>query len=736
MNSDEIKQQVKEMIPCTEYLHKAPRGNYCCPFCGSGTGANGSGALTYYKNSNTWNCFSCGKSGDVIDLEMRSSGTDYSAALKALASRAGIDDGGSRPGSWKPQEKKPLITARTREDPPAPDPDFTAYYEQCRKKLQGSGEAADYLSRRGISMNTAVRYGLGYDEAADPAAAPGGIGSKKHPCPRLIIPTGKRHYVGRAIDDRKDFEKINAKGTHPDIFNVEALQSGTPVFITEGVFDALSVSEMGYNAVATCSTANTKKLLQLIDDGQSPKGPLIIAMDNDDPGRKAAAALKDELTKRGIFSLMADTEALYNGQKDANAALTYDRKSFRDGLEKAVRAASGPAAPDNTVSDRAVERDDNMISSGNKSASPAAGSIPAPKDAAKEIRLSKDEEQERQREEAYRNSCTKRHIQEFINGIMGSVNTPVISTGFSNFDKLLDGGLYEGLYIIGGITSAGKTSFVLQMADNIAAGGQDVLYISLEMARSELMARSFSRHTAQLDIKTTGSLFEAKTCRDITDGKRYAGYSESEALLIRDAINEYSEYSEHIFILEPEKRPRPDDISDDIKRHIKLYGKAPVVFVDYMQILEPKYPHGTDKANMDYAVMRLKQISRKYKIPVIAISSFNRSSYNKDVAMDAFKESGGIEYSADVLLGLQYPGQGTKSLEEIKIEKKKNPREIEIAILKQRNGISDENAFFFYYPQFNLFTERGENDKRDSQGQEYKKSQGYLKPKKPKIYGE
>ena len=52
-------------------------------------------------------------------------------------------------------------------------------------------------------------------------------------------------------------------------------------------------------------------------------------------------------------------------------------------------------------------------------------------------------------------------------------------------------------------------------------------------------------------------------------------------------------------------------------------------------------------------MMELKRLSRDYKLPLIGISSFNRDSYTEAVSMKSFKESGAIEYSSDVLMGLQ-----------------------------------------------------------------------------------
>lgn len=79
-----------------------------------------------------------------------------------------------------------------------------------------------------------------------------------------------------------------------------------------------------------------------------------------------------------------------------------------------------------------------------------------------------------------------------------------------------------------------------------------------------------------------------------------------------------------------------------------------------MQILAPYNEIASDKQNKDNAVLELKRISRYYKTPLIALSSFNRDNYNSAASMTAFKESGVIEYSSDVLIALQ--PQGMKEL--------------------------------------------------------------------------
>ena len=129
----------------------------------------------------------------------------------------------------------------------------------------------------------------------------------------------------------------------------------------------------------------------------------------------------------------------------------------------------------------------------------------------------------------------------------------------------------------------------------------------------------------------------------------------------------------------------------------------PVVFIDYLQILKAHDTHMTDKQAVDYNVLRLKQLSRDFKIPVVILSSMNRMSYSDVISMAALKESGAIEYTADVCLGLQHA-----NMEQIKSGTstgKAEKRDMEIVILKNRNGKIGEELPFKYYAMFHHFTD-------------------------------
>ena len=528
--------------------------------------------------------------------------------------------------------------------PQSPETDCTAFFKTAQARLNET----DYPQRRGLSASTCARFGLGYDPQWKNPKAPDSVPAS----PRLIIPTGKTSYLARDVRSQNELTDQAAKYTKVKVgktrlFNAEAIDTAAkPVYIVEGEIDAMSIVEAGGEAVALGSASNVHLLMERIREHR-PAQPLILALDNDERGQKASAELEEALKAENV------TYFVYNpcGEaKDANEALQMAPESF------IRRVGDGERLPE-------MER------------------------------LS------------YLKTSAQGHLAAFIDGIAQSVDTPCLPTGFKTLDEALDGGLYEGLYIVGAISSLGKTTLVTQIGDQIAAGGHDVLIFSLEMARTELMAKSLSRHTLELALAAKMGTIYAKTARGITDGMRYARYGDREREIIRQAVVQYANYAGRIFIEEGVGDIDVTRIRERIARHIDLTGNTPVVIVDYLQIVAPYNERATDKQNMDKTVLELKRISRDFKLPMVAVSSLNRMSYGQKISMEAFKESGAIEYSSDVLIGLQLRGAGEAGFDPTEA-KKKNPREIEAVILKHRNGQVGGKIAFEYYPMFNFFKEK------------------------------
>ena len=123
------------------------------------------------------------------------------------------------------------------------------------------------------------------------------------------------------------------------------------------------------------------------------------------------------------------------------------------------------------------------------------------------------------------------------------------------------------------------------------------------------------------------------------------------------------------------------------------------------KILKAINDKDTDKEKVTRSIAEFKKIASELEMPVVVISSFNRSSYQRAVAMESFKESGEIEYYADTLLGLQYQAihDDVDDPDYMRKAMKRDPREIELVVLKNRNGQSNTSINFAYYPKFNDF---------------------------------
>ena len=460
----------------------------------------------------------------------------------------------------------------------------------------------------------------------------------KHDC--VVLPCADGRCVRRSVSEKR---YLNEKGQPSPLFQPELLtagQEGGPVFLLEGTFDSLSAEELGYHACALNGSGNREKAAAILRQLPKPT-PILILTDNDTAGETWAKALTDE------FPWLYRCPPVPAG-KDLNEYLCADR-------EGAARFLS------ECVSDWEAHQPPPYIETS------AAGQMEA-----------------------------------FWAYIEKQATRPALKTGFDKLDEALDGGLYDGLYVIGAVSSLGKTAFCMQIADQLAKQGRDVLIFSLEMMTYELMARSISRESFQLDTSARRRM--AKTARGVLDGRRWAKYTTQEKAHLEMAQTSYASYANHLFFREGDHETGLDYIQKEVARHIAETGIKPVVLIDYLQIIAPVDVHFTDKQNLDRIVCALKKLSRQYELTILAISSFNRENYNLEVSMNAFKESGGIDYSADVLLGLQARGAGRQGFN-IDEEKRKDPRELELKILKNRSAALDLPIPLRYYPAFSCFVE-------------------------------
>ena len=533
-------------------------------------------SMGYNEKNQTVHCFACGATYDIFDLVGQEENlTDFPSKMKAVNRRYG---GGE------------VIRV-------------TAKPAQAFPYKEGGGRPDPYFTGRGLSDETVRRFGLvvenGY--AVLPVFAEGVC----------------RSVCRRAIDPAVEPRYKNSRGAM-QIWNSAAMEraAGKALFVTEGIFDALSLEELGFPAVALCGAANTGKLVQKIDEYVPVAWPekMILAGDSDAAGQGMNEKLREQLTARGIACAVL---ALPDSCKDVNEALVQDR----DALQAVCKAAA----------------------------------------AAQEVQQQQTLE------------------DEFLAYLGRRGGAAVMSTGIAGLDKALDGGLHAGLTVLGAVSSMGKTSLMLQMADTLAAVGRNVLFITIEMSRMELIAKSAVRGTRE-------------RARPLLDGK----LPEEK---VRGLISAYKKKTGgRVELWEPDAPLTPALLDEKVSAFCAQH-ESPVLFLDYLQLIAPARAGMTEKQTADAAVAMLKQLARRYDMPVIAASSLNREAYRPGSAepgMSAFKESGSVEYSADLLLVLKYRTDADR-------ENKTAPRHLALTILKNRFGATGESIPLDYEPEKELF---------------------------------
>lgn len=460
---------------------------------------------------------------------------------------------------------------------------------------------------------------------------------------RLVIPVTRSFYVARDTTGKARNRYDNPAGVSVDLFNEQALYNDD----ARPVF----ITEGTINALSIIEAGGIALALngggnwrKVIDrlKDKRTRSTLVLCLDNDDAGHKYAADFTEALQEINAPYVLAN---ICGSANDANEALTADRQAFIDAVGAAERATS---KPDNTA------------------------------------------------------DYIRQTMGAEIDALKAQSNR---KTGFLNLDAEA-GSIYAGLYAVGGISSVGKTTFISQLADQMAAQGQHVLFFSMEQSRLEMVSKSIARQTAKADPAQGVSSLQIRT------GAK--GDSISKAITAYTAA-----VADRISIIEGNFNCTVGYISEYTKNYIARNGARPVVIIDYLQVLQAEIDPETKrkptdtKAIVDHNVTELKRLSRALDIPVFVISSVNRSNYQTPIDFEAFKESGGIEYTADVVWGLQLSvlhdaifdsdKKVKEKREKIAQAKAADPREIELVCLKNRYGKSRYSVQFKYYPRYDYF---------------------------------
>ena len=631
MTSEQARQEIRSRY--AEYLRPAKKkGTYICPLCGNGSGSDGDGMAINRKDPEKVHlkCFKCQFYGDIIELIKQEQGlsTDAEAFETARSFFNVTIDGQEDPG--KVQKVQPVQEAQKV--------DYLPYMQQMAANLEA---AEGYLSSRGLSLDTARRFLLGYDVRFSQ-----GTGGKYWR--GLIIPTSRNSFVARNTAADADKADRYRKAGEISIFNVKALHNAEkrPVFVTEGELDALSIIEAGGLACGLGSTSNTRQLVEPLTANPT-ESALLLALDNDEAGRRATEDLEKKLTEAGEKpGIDFEAVTLYGSAKDANEAICGDP----DGFRAAIQAAEAKHRPGAAM------------------------------------------------------------VQSFFQAISSRKYEPM-PTGIDPLDEVIGGGfLRQTLVMMGAAPGMGKSFFAQQLFEGMAQKGHNVLYFNMEMSREQMLARSFARIARQREGAEM-------TAIDVLQGYRWT--SAQRAIIERTAAAYTAEIAPHMAYNPGGSTAQLDAILDQMnsaaQRATDAGKEAPLVVIDYLHLLR-----GDQREDVQTTIKRAMDAFKGYAMcfnsVVFVILAFNRDA-NKGgkVNQESARDSSAIEYSADLMLGLNFAkvedNQDSELAEKIREAAQKEGREkgqadYRLKVLKNRLQGGTGSIDLVFSGKYGLFLPR------------------------------
>ncbi|HLK35134.1 MAG TPA: replicative DNA helicase [Polyangiaceae bacterium] len=294
-----------------------------------------------------------------------------------------------------------------------------------------------------------------------------------------------------------------------------------------------------------------------------------------------------------------------------------------------------------------------------------------------------------------------------------------IATGFDRYDRITSG-LHDGeLTIVAARPGMGKTSFVLNLAANVASPqqlegshdpnerweepGHGVVFFSLEMP-SEQIANRLLCAEARVDVSRvrTGMLTPSDWSKLTQAAAHLATLNiwvdDSAALSVLDVRSKVRRLQAEF--------DRVDAATGDRKQRIG------VIVVDYLQLMRGREYTQSREQEISEISRGLKQLAKELALPVIALSQLNRAvetrgEKSKRPQLSDLRESGAIEQDADNICFIYRDDYYNKESADQNVA--------ELIVAKQRNGPTDTVRVRFD-KQYTRFDNLAEGDYDDAEG--------------------
>ena len=698
---DEVNSLPEVLISQRLGLSTARDGkSFICPECGNGSGKTGDGIKqTKLKGKLVWHCYRCGghwSNANLIGVvEGIRDQAELARKLEELFPEYRNESfllSKEKLSTKSPSSTKPFLFSKENQtswtvpppvlvsEPVLPASEmpknygkmfYPRYRETARNFLAERGG-----SYRGLTAETFEKYGV----VVHPEF--GVEGQDK--LPTLIISYDDYHFVARAIDSGR---RPTQHGQGAGLYEPLVIDGRFPTFIVEGELDALSVvqavSGLGIRCVAIGGASKYRKVIPELEKrfGKLENKPSFIVMfDNDKAGKTNGLKLVDELRLAGypaeLYFLENQMAGIYQdvetGKKhevkkvDANDLLQENPDELVRRLIEGIE-----------LKEKKLREQSDMMS---KSRMLATGER-------REMAENKSEMQ------VY--SFTDYFEGEFFRDIEQTAKYSSRKTGFENIDESQI--FMPGLYMLGGLPASGKTTFAWQLLNQLAEKGELCVYCSFEMSKFELFTKSIVRELYKRNPQMSErlNLTSANIRRGAMRGSRE----------LQEQAAEFSKSATNLRVAEL-SNTGVTELIEGLNPLIADVERSPVICVDYLQIIPSKGSKALSaKEKVDDIMLRLKDFQRSTNATLLVISSFNRENYYQKVGFSSFKESGAIEYSADVIWGLENYGvdaEGKLDKDEVIKMSREKVRKMKFSCLKNRNGGAYE-CFFRYHAAYDYF---------------------------------
>lgn len=255
-------------------------------------------------------------------------------------------------------------------------------------------------------------------------------------------------------------------------------------------------------------------------------------------------------------------------------------------------------------------------------------------------------------------------MDKFEEYIVDTQENRKLSTGFKRLDAMLRYGLHKGSYFVDATPQYLKNGFMQQIADRAAESGVDVLYISTELTRYDLMVDTISRLSYEMNKKDEE---KAVSSMAIMTGEKGADIRS-----LKDELNWYrGRISEHLFVLDQEavseyvenmEEASAGDILAELIRSIVTEGAhKPVVFIDNIEnILSVE-----DSEDMKPLMDGIRKLAKELGIPIIMSYGYAPAESENELDPDEIEYHKSLGNMCDVYLELKYADMITEDYEEL-----------------------------------------------------------------------